>query len=583
MAPSNTQIPDGADGTTVDGGQSIARGALQLVVVGAGETLGVLDLPPLGSLTIGRGGEAEVSVADRSVSRRHARLHVLGGPTFAIEDLGSANGTVVGDARLDPGQHAPLAIGELISLGSAIAFIQRAQRSPPRRDPVVAAGFEAALANLARDAAQAPGGFRLLILEVLDGFVADRLLELAAAQLPFDAVFSEWGHCRYALLLPDERSAAFISALSALKPALLWGEARFPADGDDPATLMAAASSRLEQAALAAEPGDEPLFCHPHMARLYELARRAATGTLSVLLVGETGVGKDVVARAVHRHSPRAKHVFGRIECAALTEALAESELFGHERGAFTGAAGSKTGLLEAADGGTVFLDEVGELSPRLQAKLLHVIETRQTTRVGAVKGRALDVRFVAATNRDLQEDVARGAFRKDLYYRLAGISLRIPPLRDRPCEVVPLARTFLRQVCRQLGRTRVPDLSPRAVAHLEGHRWPGNVRELRNLMERATLVCDNDRLLPADVMFDGDEWDRERPRAQEAVEPEPLEPEPVMGGHALAERRRIEDALSACAGNQTQAAKLLGVSRGTLVARIGAFKLARPRKPANG
>jgi two-component system response regulator AtoC len=567
-----TQRSQGADGTTLEGAGLVPGGTLQLVVVGAGETLRVRDLPPLGSITIGRGGDTDLSVADRSVSRRHARLHVGPGPAFAIEDLGSANGTVVGEARLGLGQHAPLAIGELVSLGSAIAFLQRAHRSPARRDPGPAQGFEAAVADRVVAAAGAKAEFTLLLLEVLDGFVVNRLLELAAAHLAAEA-FSEWGPCRYALLLRGERSSDFVAALGGSRPSLVMGEARFPADGDSASALIAAASARLEAAALQTEPGEQPLFCHPHMARAYELARRAAAGTLSVLLMGETGVGKDVVARTVHRCSPRAERPFGRIECAALTEALAESELFGHERGSFTGAAGSKTGLLEAADGGTVFLDEVGELSPRLQAKLLHVIETRQTTRVGAVKGRALDVRFVAATNRNLEEDVARGAFRKDLYYRLAGISIRIPPLRERPDEILPLARTFLRQVCRQLRRSQVPVLGPRAVARLEQHDWPGNVRELRNLMERATLVSDSDRLEPADLMFDGN------PAAPAGPGPA----EPPLEGPDLAERRRIEDALSACAGNQTQAAKLLGMSRGTLVARIGAFGIARPRKPVDG
>ncbi len=181
------------------------------------------------------------------------------------------------------------------------------------------------------------------------------------------------------------------------------------------------------------------------MRRLYDVAARVARGTIGVLIVGETGAGKEVVAEHVHRHSPRAGGPFVRVNCAALSETLVESELFGHERGAFTGADRATRGLLEAAEGGTVLLDEIGELPPAMQAKLLRVLEDRQVTRVGAMSSREeVDVRFVAATNRDLEADVAAGTFRRDLYFRIAGAVLAIPPLRARLDEIEPLARAFL-------------------------------------------------------------------------------------------------------------------------------------------
>jgi transcriptional regulator with PAS, ATPase and Fis domain len=311
-------------------------------------------------------------------------------------------------------------------------------------------------------------------------------------------------------------------------------------------------------------------FCDPGIRRVFELARYAAAGLVNVLVLGETGVGKDLMARTIHRLSPRADRPFQRIECAALSETLADSELFGHERGAFTGAVCAKPGLLELADGGTVFLDEVGELSPRLQAKLLHVLEQRQITRVGATKGRACDIRFVAATNRDLERDVARGLFRKDLYYRLNGFSLCVPPLRERKSELLPLSRVLLRGLCRQLGRTTSLGLSPDAVQRLERHTWPGNVRELRNVLERAVLTCRSECLGADDLVFDsrGEDGAAEAAVASPRVPPSHQE-----------ERARIEAALAACGGNQTRAARMLGIARSTLCVRLEVLGVARPRK----
>jgi two-component system response regulator AtoC len=195
------------------------------------------------------------------------------------------------------------------------------------------------------------------------------------------------------------------------------------------------------------------------MRRVHELAERAAAGTINVLITGETGVGKELLAETVHRASPRRGGPYVCLNCAALSETLLESELFGHERGAFTGAVQAKPGLLETAARGTLFLDEVGELSLSTQAKLLRVIETREVARLGSVRPHRIDVRFIAATNRDLEAEVARAAFRADLYYRLNGITLTIPPLRSRLEEIRPLAETFARQICRDLGRP--PPLLP--------------------------------------------------------------------------------------------------------------------------
>jgi two-component system response regulator AtoC len=550
--------------TTLQGDLGARAGRVQLVALGPDESLIAVDLPAEGSLTIGRGGSSDVELPDRRVSRQHARLHVEAGPSFYVEDLGSANGTQVGRERLASGQRVPLQLGEAIFLGATIALIQPA-RETERTAPVLPAeGWRQRLAEACAGEPTASAPFSVLLVEVLDGFAADRIPALAAAHLGPGHLFAGLDGTQYAAIGADVSS--FEAAMARLAPAVVSGRADHPGDGRTPEALLVHARAAAD-AACARIPSDQPLiFCDPRMRRVYELARRAAAGMVNVLILGETGVGKDVMARAIHRASPRGAKSFQRVECAALTEALAESELFGHERGAFTGALAAKAGLIEAADGGTVFLDEVGELPPRLQAKLLHVLETRQTTRVGAIKGRTVDVRFIAATNRELEDDVARGLFRKDLYYRLNGFSLSIPPLRERPAEILPLARAMLRETCRQLGRLELPTLSPTSVAALLAHDWPGNVRELRNVVERSALLCEDGVILPEHLPF----------RAGEAIERPPASRE-----SASDEQRRIEEALAACGGNQSRAARMLGIARSTLVLRLDHFGITRPRKNA--
>ncbi|HVJ94300.1 MAG TPA: sigma 54-interacting transcriptional regulator, partial [Labilithrix sp.] len=305
----------------------------------------------------------------------------------------------------------------------------------------------------------------------------------------------------------------------------------------------------------------------PAMKHVLALVERIAQAPLSVLFVGETGVGKDVVAQALHAASPRKSGPFVAINCAALAESLVESELFGHERGAFTGASAPKAGLLEEASGGTVFLDEIGELPPTQQSKLLRVLEERTVTRVGSVRPRAIDVRFVAATNRDPARDAEEGAFRRDLYFRLSGMTVAIPPLRERPEDLEPLAQLFAKRAARELGRA-VPTFHPDALSALRAHPFPGNVRELRNVVERAiTLATD---VVTAEHLVLG--------RAPSSPKVAAQSPAPPTGREA--ERQRIVDALARCAGNQTRAAVLLGISRRTLVSRLTEFGIARPLRP---
>ena len=322
------------------------------------------------------------------------------------------------------------------------------------------------------------------------------------------------------------------------------------------------------------------------MKAIYAVAEKAAAGTINILILGETGVGKEVMAKTIHRMSPRRSGPSICLNCAALSESLLESELFGYEKGAFTGATNSKLGLLEAAEGGTLFLDEVGEMPLSTQVKLLRVIETREVTRLGSVRPRRVDVRFIAATNRDLEAEVERNAFRRDLYFRLNGVSIRIPPLRERRGEIRPLAETFLRNICQELGRP-VPPLSPEVLQALQKREWPGNIRELKNAIERAVLLSTapsiNIEHLPQERKASVYPIVPELPTLRSGRADGPLAPPPAAadatspaGGD---ERQRILDALAACAGNQSRAAKRLGMPRRTFVAKLDRYQIPRPNK----
>lgn len=293
-----------------------------------------------------------------------------------------------------------------------------------------------------------------------------------------------------------------------------------------------------------------------------QVIARVAQSQLAVLLLGETGAGKSELAERLHRESKRANGPLLRLNCSALSESLLESELFGFEKGAFTGATQPKTGLLESATGGTVLLDEIGELPQPMQAKLLQVLERKEVLPVGAVRPRPVDVRFISATNRNLGEMMGLGTFRSDLYFRLAGVTFSLPPLRARRDDLRAFTAAFLQQAAAEAGRP-APTLSVRAIAAMEAYPWPGNLRELRAALERA-VVCGGDVIEPHDLQLGG-----AGPQAPPALAP----------AAPTDERSRVLSALEACAGNQTRAAKLLGIARSTLVARLDAFGAKRPRK----
>jgi two-component system, NtrC family, response regulator AtoC len=483
-AKTGPMLPREEDITGTETHTHVALGRPHLVAMWPGGSA-VKELPPAGSLSIGRSRRCDVCIDHPSVSREHAVFY--GSNPVSVEDLGSTNGTSIAGSRIRKGSRVGLERGQVVTIGAAVLVVRSALENdvPP-------------------DAAPRPG----------------------------------------------------------------------------------ATTQRGNLPVIVADEG---------MREIYRVVDLVGKGDLSVILLGETGAGKDVIADAVHRRSVRASGAYVRVNCAALPDALLESELFGYERGAFTGAVQAKPGLLEVADGGTLFLDEIAELPLAMQAKLLRVLESREVTRVGGLKSRAIDVRFICATNRDLLALVRQGAFRQDLYFRLNGISLVIPPLRQRRAEIAPLAQAFVAHACRDGHRPVLP-ISHEAMLLLQAHMWPGNVRELRNVVERAVTLCtgstiDVHHLPPPEAAFGPssgvDPLQRPTIPAGPGDPGIPSAPETMPQGlhdavrHAAQsiERRRIAEAMDRCGGNQTRAAQMLRVSRRTLVARLTEYGFARPLK----
>jgi transcriptional regulator with PAS, ATPase and Fis domain len=301
------------------------------------------------------------------------------------------------------------------------------------------------------------------------------------------------------------------------------------------------------------------------------LTRIAVSRASTVLLTGETGTGKDLAAKAIHYNSDRAGRPFVNITCSALPEQLLESELFGHERGAFTDARQQKRGLFETADGGTVFLDEIGEMTPGLQAKLLRFLEEKTFKRVGGLADIHVDVRVIAATHRNLEDQVTAGRFREDLFYRLQVMPVTLPPLRERRGDIPLLVDYYIDKYNREF-RKRVRGVSSEALALLEAYRWPGNVRELRNAIERAMLLTDRDQLEAEDFSS----LSRSAVASAFRLPPDGVNLDEV-------ERQLVVQALERTGGNQTQAGHLLGINRDQVRYRIEKFALSRPgRLPAH-
>lgn len=556
-----------------------------------------VDLPDKGSLILGRAPDAQIQLKDPAASRHHARLDLDEGHV-RLTDLGSYNGTRVNGEALRPS--GLLTAGDVVTICDSVVLLRRQEPQglvrtvhpmllPLRerleeeieRARLLGGSLVLALVQaLPRpgDDPDSRGGKAGALGELCDGL--SRVLrpsDMAAQATPR----------RLAVLLLDCDEAAASGRVQSLLPGT-WaqaGLASFPDDAQDPDGLFDAATFAVEGAAPGSVrtarhavdrfsvAGSEVLIADPAMRKLYGLLERLAKSELPVLIHGETGVGKELAAATLHDRSPRRQGRLVTVNCAALSETLAESELFGHERGAFTGAVATKVGLFEAASGGTLFLDELGELSLSLQAKLLRVLENKKVTRVGDTKERAIDVRIVAATNRKLDEEVKAGRFRQDLYFRLASAVVLMPPLRERRREIALLARLFVAQAAARLGQA-VPLLAPAALDALQAHGWPGNLRELKNAMEYAVAVAVDDTIEPENL-----------PTSVVSVTPQAVSPNTLQ--QPLAQLARavlrvatgdkleaiqevlVQEALTLAEGNKSAAARLLGVHRKVIERRV--------------
>jgi DNA-binding NtrC family response regulator len=550
-------------------------GSWYLIVALHDRNTRVVPLDDGAELVFGRSADASVVVDHEAASRRHTAIRRRG-ESVVVEDLGSRNGTTLNGALITGARRATA--GDVVGIGPATAIVARSSASRARQLATMTEFEERFAMEVDRAFAyQRPLSIVMLRLEgPSDAVMAhvDRLLR----ELPRMDQIAEYGPDELALILPETDRAAVAAAVAsqrwtaARELAIRAGTASFPADGTSPGALIGVARERLRDSR-ASQPAIDQLarlpshmvVADPLMKQVYKLAERAAQAPISVLIVGETGTGKEVIAEAIHRLGPRAEAPFVRLNCAALTEALVESQLFGHEKHAFTGATAMKRGFFEAANGGTMFLDEIGELPLGTQVKLLRVLERWRIIRVGGTSEIPVDVRLVCATHRDLETEVSRGRFREDLFFRIAAFVIPVPPLRDRRSEILPLATHFAHEIAGELRRAPV-GFTPEALDALQRASWPGNVRELRNAIERAIVLSEGARIdrqhLPEQVLAH-----------VHAAQGDALD---VRQRVANLERETVIAALDAADGNQTQAARKLGVSRFALIRLMAKHDIKR-------
>ncbi len=549
-------------------------------------------LPPHGELRIGRDDDLEISIGHRSVSRHHATIRIAAG-VITLVDAGSRNGTTVAGRRLIGAAPCPIGARETIVFGEVACHLMTARRSEYRSDLRLEADeFDRRLLHEGERALRHDHSVSIVAVRFAPGDpdTLSRALRAVSSSLSdLDVYASRQADQLDVMLVETDRASArgeaehLLAAIAAAGHRAQLGVATFPGDSPSPGLLVAAADLAArgatapgvypaQDAIRVLRFGDqEVIVADRAMHRVFGLIERVAPSDLSVLFCGETGAGKEIAASALHAFGPRKRHAMVTINCAALPEHLLESELFGHERGAFSGAVTTKQGLFEQASGGTLFLDEIGEMSPGLQAKLLRVLETKRLRRVGGLDERAVDVRVVSATHRDLDRQVALGEFRQDLLYRLRGMRIDLPPLRQRPHEIAILAARFLAEACRSAGREPLA-LGAAATQALQRHAWPGNIRELRHAIASAAVLAEGREVTVADLP-ETVRGAAATPAPAVAVDDASL---PLDEAVRAYERERVERALAASAGNQTQAARLLGIPRKTLVSKLKALGIKR-------
>ncbi|MDQ3364762.1 MAG: sigma 54-interacting transcriptional regulator [Myxococcota bacterium] len=569
------------DGTTLKGGATVLHARTTLVLYHR-DGAQVAQLEKGRSLVIGRAAPADVEIADLGLSRQHARF-TWDEQGLWVEDLGSTNGTKqngqpITHAKVSPGDE--IAVGPVMVAIHIMSAVDEQLRGFEGHDRFLAAFADEI--TRARTFARPLGLMMVRGTNPQDGHVSRWASRLRARVRPVDRV-GVYGPASVLISLPEATPAliaALTSELTGGNPPLACSAVTFPADGASVDELIAAVQVASRDAAPgrgASERG-AVIARTPAMKEVMATVKRLASSPIAVLLHGETGTGKEVIAQAIHAGGSRKQRPLRTINCGAIPPTLIESVLFGHEHGAFTGADKLARGIFEQADGGTVLLDEIGELAPSAQAVLLRVLETKRLTRVGGDQEIEVDVRVIAATHRDLEAMVAAGRFRQDLLYRLNTLTLRIPPLRERVDEIRPLAQRFLDEAARQ-ARTAVREIEAAALAALEAYPWPGNVRELRNVIERAVVLAEGTAI----GLLDLTERVRGGARLVAVAESgggegasDGLEPSDYREHVRKFEVDLILKALRKHDGNQTEAAKTLNLPLRTLVHKIQTYGIKK-------
>ncbi len=517
---------------------------------------------------IGRGARCDVTLPEDHVSRVHFLVRRRGERLELVDR--SRNGTVLNGAPID---RADLAVGDLIRLPPWEIGLVAGDGAPARETAV------RDLLNPAPVVSTTHDGGRLLVragvLRVCDGPAEGEQYVIRKSEVRVGSdpgcdwvLTGDVAPVHFRVRLEDGRYRLYdggtaegtrVDGRAVAAPVELEEGARVIA-GDTTVELLA----RTHEDRVRAQAGDrlgDLLGGSRVMRELFQLIRRVAAVDVPALILGESGTGKELVARALHDHSPRAGGPFVPVNCGALPGELVESELFGHVKGAFTGATGHRAGAFREARGGTLFLDEIGDLAPGAQVRFLRVLETGRVRPVGADREEPVDVRVVAATHRDLAAELDAGRFREDLFFRLNVGLIRIPPLRSRPEDIPLLARHLL--------DTSIPGGAPAiddaAMGVLEGHGWRGNVRALRNVLLRAALLADGGRIRPAHLQFDLAPGNGSDPLMA-------MGPEEIAVSLEQAERRAIQNALDACDGNKMAAARILGIAKSTLHVKLNRY-----------
>jgi DNA-binding NtrC family response regulator len=556
--------------TTLKGAETVLHARTTLVLYHRdGATVAQLDKDR--PLIIGRGAPSDVAIPDPGLSRQHARF-TWNDQGIWVDDLNSTNGTKKNGERITSTRIVPtdeVSIGPVMVKIHIISSVDQELRGFDGHDRFVA--------MLADEIVRARTFQRSLALMLVKAANAKDHVSTWASRLrmrmrPVDRV-GIYGPAAVLVALPEatpESVRALAAELTGGEPRLACNVVSFPGDGGSVEELIAAL--KVAKRAGATKDDDETaavVIKSTAMKQVMQTVKRLAQSTIAVLIHGETGTGKEVITRAIHESGPRKKGPLQTINCAAIPQTLIESVLFGHEHGAYTGADRSARGIFEQADGGTVLLDEIGELAASAQAALLRVLETKKVTRIGGDKEIAVDVRVIAATHRDLEAMVAAGMFRQDLLYRLNSMTLRIPALRERVEEIRPLAERFLKEASRQAG-SDVREIDPAAMAALESYNWPGNVRELRNAIERAVVLAEGKAILVTDLAD----------RITRAPEPPTDDGGDVPSDYRdhvrKYEAQLIVRALHKHSGNQTEAAKALGLPLRTLVHKIQLYGIKK-------